>query len=85
MGLRHTSQYMIGQNGSVRIGDTTAVDGPFCAVQVINDAVLNATGTVISDQSGTAWTGITISAGTVIYGLFTAVQLVSGFVVAYKD
>lgn len=80
-----------GQNGAVYIGGTsaTAPTDPaksWCAVQVIADAKFhtltgNHTGGMANTTSGSA---ATLSAGTIIYGSFTAIQLHSGSVIAYN-
>lgn len=55
------------------------------AVLVIANAVLNTTGTAASNVSNlTALNGVTITAGSILYGRFTAIQLASGTVQAFK-
>lgn len=54
------------------------------AIQVINDAVFaTVTGSNV-DQSLQVLTGITVPAGTVIYGQFTAVAVTSGVAVCHR-
>jgi len=54
------------------------------AIQVINDAVFaTVTGSNV-DQSLQVLTGITVPAGTVIYGQFTAVAVTSGVAICHR-
>ncbi len=65
------------------VNDTTATTGSFGAIQIITDAVFSAiTAPEYTDASDL--TTITISAGTVLYGRFTAFTLTSGVVVAHN-
>ena len=76
---------VLGQNGATLIKDTVATTtGPYLGFLVIGDAVLNATGTVIAEWDGGAVTDVPFPAGMFIPGLFSAIQLVSGIVIAYK-
>jgi hypothetical protein len=68
--------------GAVYIADTTTISGKFGAIQALEATVL-ASGTVSSDITGTL-TSLPIPVGTTIYGIFTAVKLTSGKVLAYK-
>ena len=69
--------------GGVVVNDTTATTGRFGAIQVINDAVFSAiTAPEYTDASDL--TTLTLSAGTVLYGRFTAFTLTSGVVVAHN-
>jgi hypothetical protein len=72
-----------GQAGSVNESGTTAITGDFCAIQILNDAVFS----LITDSlaSGDAITTLTLPAGLVIYGKFTAFTLTSGAVRAYMS
>jgi len=74
-----------GQSGVTNFNDTTARTGNWFAIQIIADVVF--TTLTESDAEGTAdmVTGITYSAGTVIYGKFTAITLTSGTCRAYKE
>ncbi len=70
----------IGANGSILVNDTSANAGNFFAVQVIADTVFTTlTGNITGDFSG-----VTIPAGTIIYGSFTVVTLASGTAILYK-
>jgi hypothetical protein len=75
-----------GEAGSVFSKTTAAVTAPtgvaFHAIQVVADAVFSSlTGNIMGD----AITGVTIPAGQVIFGNFTAFTLTSGSVIAYKN
>ena len=78
----------LGQSGFTFVNDTTtktATSGKcYFAIQVIADCVLN---TLTADSTapiiGTI-TGVTLIAGTIIYGKFTVVKLTSGSAVLYN-
>ena len=75
----------LGQRGFVFTDDSSPVSGNFAAIQVIDDAVfdtLTALNSTVGNLAGAS--AITLSAGTVIYGPFTAYELTSGKVIAYK-
>jgi hypothetical protein len=74
-----------GEYGGVFVNNTTKTDAPyggsFYAVQCVTDTVFSA---MVDNISG-AMTGITIPAGTTIYGLTSSFTLTSGSVIAYKN
>ena len=75
----------LGQRGFVFTDDTTAVDGNFAAIQIITDTIfasLTALNSTVGNLAGVS--GITLTAGTIIYGPFTSYDLTSGKVIAYK-
>lgn len=72
----------LGQNGFVYVGDTTATTGNFAAIQVLSDCIFSSLTALNSTVGGLV--GLVISAGTIIYGPFTAFTLSSGKVIAYK-
>ena len=72
----------LGQRGFIFTDDTTAVDGNFAAIQIIADTVFSALTALNSTVGGLV--GVTLTAGTVIYGPFTSYDLTSGKVIAYK-
>ena len=72
----------LGQRGFVFTDDTNVVDGNFAAIQIIADTVFSALTALNSTVGGLV--GVTLSAGTIIYGPFTAYNLTSGKVIAYK-
>ena len=80
---RRNNTLEMSHQGGVVINDTTATTGNFGAIQVINDAVLSAL-TAPEYTNSADLLSITISAGTVLYGRFTAITLTSGVVVAHN-
>jgi hypothetical protein len=83
------SQRSLGMDGSEVIDDTLLHEsgendlGWFC-ISMLNDTVL-ATGIAASNIDNIAgFVGITLLAGTKLYGKFTAIKLTSGIVQAYK-
>jgi len=80
---RRNNTLEFSHQGGVVIDDTTATTGNFGAIQVINDAVFSAI-TAPEYTNASDLTTITISAGTVLYGRFTAFTLTSGVVVAHS-
>lgn len=63
------------------VAHTPATGYVFIAVQVIADAVIAA---YAPAYGGNTFTGVTLPAGTVIYGRFTSLTLASGKVLAYQ-
>lgn len=78
----------MGQKGSILVTDTTAITGTFRIIQVISDATFTTlTSDITKNGIITASTGVdygTLSAGTVLYGKFTAITLSAGKVILYK-
>jgi hypothetical protein len=72
----------LGQRGFIYVGDTTETPGNFAAIQVLSDSVFSSLSALSSTIGGLV--GITLTAGTIIYGPFTAFTLTSGKVIAYK-
>ncbi len=70
-----------GLQGVVNTTDTTAVTGNFTAVQCIEDTVF---ATLTEADATGSLTGVTIPAGTTLFGRITAYTLTSGKVRAYK-
>ena len=73
----------IGGCGGILIDDTATHSGKFSAIQAIGttDAVLStSTASDITD-----FAQVTIPKGVIIFGSFTAVDLVSGKVIAYRS
>jgi len=79
---RRNNTLEFSHQGGVVVNDTTATSGNFGAIQVINDAVFSAI-TAPEYTNASDLTTITITAGTVLYGRFTAFTLTSGVVVAH--
>ena len=72
----------LGQRGFVYTDDTTLVEGNFAAIQIIADTIFSALTALNSTVGGLV--GVTLPAGTIIYGPFTSYDLTSGKVIAYK-
>lgn len=77
-----------GQDGAVLVTDEDAgqlsATGDFCAFQVLANTVLSSiTWPELTDASG-SFTGLTLPAGIVIYGQFTAITVTSGSILCYK-
>jgi len=72
----------LGQRGFIYTADTTLVQGNFAAIQVIADTVFSALTALNSTVGGLV--GVSLPAGTIIYGPFTSYDLASGKVIAYK-
>ena len=71
----------LGQAGAVFESGTTAITGDFYCIQFVENSVFSV---LTSNITGDTITGVTFSAGTAIYGRFTAFTLTSGKVLAYK-
>jgi hypothetical protein len=72
----------LGQRGFIYTDDTTLVEGNFAAIQIIADTIFSALTALNSTVGGLV--GVTLTAGTIIYGPFTSYDLTSGKVIAYK-
>lgn len=72
----------LGMAGSVNETGTTAKTGLFFAITCLTDTVF----ALLTDQmaDGDTLVGVTLPAGTTLYGRFTAFTLTSGAVRAYK-
>ena len=87
--MASTSEYRgLGLNGGIYINDTnvaTNANGWF-AIQATEDTVLAAQSSNITnlDDICTGQDGTTLSAGMVLYGNFTSIDLTSGAVIAYN-
>lgn len=72
----------MGLAGFKIVSATTLQNGPFCAIQVVSNAVF--TSITGEGVSGT-WTSTIIPAGMVIVGCIDSFQLTSGTVIAYNN
>ena len=72
----------LGQRGFIFTDDTALVNGNFAAIQIISDTVFSVLTALNSTVGGLV--GVTLPAGTIIYGPFTSYDLTSGKVIAYK-
>jgi hypothetical protein len=86
-GVRDLFENSMGQNGFNYISDTSKSSAPlgyvYFAIHALTDAVLSAY-TTEAIIGGNTFTGVTIPAGTIIYGRFVSITLTSGSVIAYK-
>ena len=82
----------LGQNGSVFLHpdwNYNATTGPYAAVHCLTNTVFQS----LVDTASNNWggltvddgDGITVPAGTVLYGRFTTIILATGMAVAYKS
>ena len=71
---------VLGQKGlrSIRTGGTGTVGEHYRAITVLADAVISTTA-----DAGDSLSSVTIPAGVTVYGLFSAVTVTSGEVLAY--
>jgi hypothetical protein len=67
------------QNGSEFITDTTLRSGSYTSIAIITDTVFE---TLTGNHDG--WSGQTYPAGVVLSGIFSAIKLISGKVIAYR-
>lgn len=75
-----------GVNGGTYIGGTSATSGSWRSIEVIDAAKFHTlTGNVSGVANTTSGSAPTITAGTVLQGKFTALQLHSGSVIAYNE
>ena len=76
----------LGLNGGEYINTTDVHTGKWFAIQATEDTVLAAQASNITnlDDICTGQDATTLSAGTVLYGNFTSIDLTSGAVIAYK-
>jgi hypothetical protein len=73
----------LGQLGFVYVDSTSVTPGNFAAIQIIADTQFAFLSALYSTGLGNI-SGITLNAGTIIYGPFTSFTLTSGKVIAYK-
>lgn len=76
----------LGLNGGEYINTTNVTTGNWFAIQATEDTVLAAQASNITnlDDICTGQDATTLSAGTVLYGNFTSIDLTSGAVIAYN-
>jgi hypothetical protein len=82
-----TSEYRgLGLNGGIYINGTDVVTGNFFAIQATEDTVIQAQASNITNLDNICQPvdNVTLSAGTVLYGNFTSIDLTSGAVIAYN-
>ena len=82
-----TSEYRgLGLNGGIYINGTDVTTGNWFAIQATEDTVIQAQASNITNLDNICQPvdNVTLSAGTVLYGSFTSIDLTSGAVVAYN-
>ena len=85
--MASTSEYRgLGLNGGAYLNDTAVHTGNWFAIQATETTVLAAQASNITnlDDICTGQDGTTLSAGMVLYGNFTSIDLTSGAVIAYN-
>ena len=85
--MASTSEYRgLGLNGGAYLNDTAVHTGNWFAIQATETTVLAAQASNITnlDDICTGQAGTTLSAGMVLYGNFTSIDLTSGAVIAYN-
>ena len=71
--------------GSVLMTDLDTSVGSFGAIQVLQDTVFGTvTSSNVDQTTHTAFSGKTLGAGTILYGQFSSVTIVSGLVQLHK-
>jgi hypothetical protein len=89
MATNNIEKQSFGQAGATMRSGTEAIEKDICAILVIEDAVLDATGTIWGELTDTGVGGktlkggVTLPAGITIYGQFSKVTLDSGTVLCY--
>ena len=71
----------LGQGGTIYIDDTVEHTGPFCAIYVVAEAVIDTSECTIGIDDAPAT--ITLVVNTTLYGHFPSIELDSGHVIAY--
>ena len=79
----NTLEFSSGGSQVLGAGDSSTLPS-MGAIQVINDAVFATITSSTVDQSLQVLTGITVPAGTVLYGQFTAVAVTSGVAICHR-
>ena len=78
----------LGQMGADYITNTNTHTGRWSVIQVIADATFNAVvqDSIFLNSAPTPYNfaGVVLTAGTVIYGNFTSIDLTSGTIIAYR-
>jgi hypothetical protein len=73
------------QSGALSIANTDAFAGEFVSIDVMTDAKFHTlTGNLTGAANATEGSAHVIKAGTTIDGIFTAIKLHSGTVIAYR-
>ncbi len=73
------------QSGAQYIGDTNLYTGEWAAIQAVTDTKFHTlTGNVTGLANTSLGSAIEVPAGLTIFGLFTAIDLHSGSIIAYN-
>ncbi len=80
--IQEANEHFMGRPGAVYESGTTAITGTFWAIQCLTDTVFSLL--TAPDLTGDTITGVTFTAGTILYLRVTAFTLTSGSVLAYK-
>ena len=89
MATNNIEKQSFGQAGATMRSGTESITKDICAILVIEDAVLDASGTTWAELTDTGVGakalkgGVTLPAGITIYGQFSKVTLDSGTVLCY--
>ena len=81
LSVQEAQNAKLGQAGMVWIDDTVEHVGPFCAIYVHAEAVIDTSECVIGIDDAPAT--ISLAAKETIYGLFPSIELDSGTIIAY--
>lgn len=73
----------LGQFGNEVIGNGQSASGSFAAIQVLATSSLGTITDAVGEMNLLA--GVSLPAGTILYGRFTTVAVTTGLVVAYKN
>ena len=81
LSVQQAQNAKLGQAGMIWIDDTDEHEGPFCAIYVHAEAVIDTSECIIGIDDAPAT--ITFAAKETIYGHFPSIELDSGTVLAY--
>lgn len=82
-GISRDTSLSLGQGGAVLTTTTDEISGNFGAIQALEASVF--TSLTAGNWEGDSTADLALPAGTTIFGNFTAYQLTSGKVIAYKN
>ena len=85
--MASTSEYRgLGLNGGAYLNDTAVHTGNWFAIQATEDTVIQAQASNITNLDNICQPvdNVTLSAGMVLYGNFTSIDLTSGAAIAYN-
>lgn len=73
----------LGQFGNVVLGNGQSVSGDFAAIQIIANTTFSSIGNPTGSMSSLG--GVTLLAGTILFGRFTSATVTTGVAVLYKN